>query len=124
MLTARRRGQNPRALEQDLIRSFQVNVVGNIHLFNLFLPLVRNGKAKKIITISTGMADLDLVNDFEVTLAAPYSISKAAMNLAVAKFNAQYKHEGLLFLSISPGLVDTGGDPNGMLPYATMLEYF
>jgi NAD(P)-dependent dehydrogenase (short-subunit alcohol dehydrogenase family) len=86
----------------------QTNVVGNIHLFHLFLPLVLKGKVKKVITISTGMADLDLTNDCEVDVGALYAASKAAMNVIVAKFNAQYKKDGVLFMSISPGLVEVG----------------
>lgn len=72
------------------------------------MPLVLKGAAKKVIAISSGMADPDLVNSFEIHIAAPYTISKAALNLAIAKFNAQYKREGVLFMSISPGFVDTG----------------
>ena len=86
----------------------QTNVLGNIHLFHLFLPLVLKGKAKKIITISTGLADLDLTNECDVDIGALYASSKAAMNVIVAKFNAQYKKDGVLFLSISPGVVDVG----------------
>ena len=91
----------------------QTNVTGNIHLFHLFLPLVQRGRAKKVVAISSGMADLDLVNRFEVEVGALYSASKAALNLIVAKFSAQYKREGILFLSISPGLVDVGKNKEG-----------
>lgn len=95
-------------LEEDLTSSFRANVVGVANTVNLFLPLIRAGKEKKIITISTGMADIDLVNRFSVPIAAPYSISKAATNALVAKYNAALgKSEGILFLSLSPGLVDT-----------------
>lgn len=91
---------------------FQTNVVGNIHLFNIFLPLILKGKAKKVVAISSGMADLDLINDAEIDVGPLYSASKAALNVAVAKFNAQYKKDGVLFLSISPGVVDVGrSDP-------------
>ncbi|KAL4875388.1 hypothetical protein BJY04DRAFT_232668 [Aspergillus karnatakaensis] len=93
------------AVSQELL---QTNVVGNIHLFNLFLPLVLKGKVKKVIALSTGLADLDLTNDVEVDVGALYAASKAALNVIVAKFNAQYKKEGVLFLSISPGLVEVG----------------
>ncbi|GIJ99825.1 hypothetical protein Aspvir_003833 [Aspergillus viridinutans] len=86
----------------------QTNVTGNIHLFHLFLPLVLKGKVKKVITISTGMADLELTNEYEVETGALYAASKAAMNIIVAKFNAQYKKDGVLFMSISPGLVEVG----------------
>lgn len=99
---------DPAALEEDLMSSFRANVVGVANTINLFLPLVRAGKEKKIITISTGMADTELINRFSVPIAAPYSISKAATNALVAKYNAALgKSEGLLFLALSPGLVDT-----------------
>ena len=54
------------------------------------------------------MADLDLCNNFELETGSLYSISKAAMNMVTAKFNAQYKKDGVLFLSICPGMVDVG----------------
>lgn len=54
------------------------------------------------------MADIDLINQVDIAIAAPYSISKAAVNAAVAKYNALYKREGILFMAISPGFVDTG----------------
>lgn len=98
----------PAALEDDLMSSFRANVVGVANTINIFLPLLRAGQEKKIITISSGMADIDLVNRFNVPIAAPYSISKAATNALVAKYNAALgKSEGLLFLALSPGLVDT-----------------
>ncbi|KAI1196832.1 NAD(P)-binding protein [Nemania serpens] len=100
--------REPKKLEADLLESFNVNVIGNIHLFNIYLPLVLKGRAKKIITISSGMADLALIRDFKASLAAPYSISKAAMNAASAKFHAEYAEQGVLFLNICPGTVDTG----------------
>lgn len=96
---------------------WQTNVVGNIHLFHLFLPLVLKGQVKKVITISTGMADLDLINDCDVDIAGLYAASKAAMNVIVAKFNAQYKKDGVLFLSISPGLVEVGRYADGTYPF-------
>lgn len=86
-------------------------MIGQVHLFNLFTPLVVNGGAKKVIAISTGMADLDLTNKQGVYHAAPYAISKAALNMVVGKFNAEYRDRGVLFMSISPGLVNTGNAP-------------
>ena len=96
------------ALEQDFLDSFRANVVGVANTINIFLPLIRAGKEKKIIVISTGMADLDLINKFDIPIAAPYSVSKAATNALVAKYNAALgKSEGILVLALSPGLVDT-----------------
>ena len=111
------RGDKVEELEDVSSKLFQTNVVGNIHLFNLFLPLVMKGKVKKVITISSGHADLDLINDLEIETSALYSASKAVMNVIVAKFNAQYKKDGVLFVSISPGAVEVGHFADGTYPY-------
>ncbi|KAJ5131577.1 short chain dehydrogenase (AtsC) [Penicillium bovifimosum] len=99
-----------KAEEVDAVLSelMRINVAGNIHLFHVFLPLLVKGEIKKVIAISTGLADLDLTNDCEIDIGALYASSKAALNVIVAKFNAQYKKDGVLFLAISPGLVDVG----------------
>lgn len=101
------RAEDPKQLETELLISFTTNVIGHIHLFNFALPLVLKGNIKKVITISSGMADDDLTRSLDIDTALPYSVSKAAMNTAVAKFSAQYRKSGILFLSISPGAVDT-----------------
>ncbi|PYH46711.1 NAD(P)-binding protein [Aspergillus saccharolyticus JOP 1030-1] len=101
-------GQNPTALEEELTHLFRVNVIGNIHLFNVFLPLIQRGTAKKVIAISSGQAALDMIPKLKIEVASLYAISKAALNTAVAKFGVQYAKEGILFMSICPGMVDTG----------------
>ena len=90
-------------------------MIGNIHLFNLFTPLILKGQAKKVIAISSGQADLDLISKFSIDLAAAYTISKTGLNAAVAKFSAQYAKDGVLFMSICPGMVETGQFAGGML---------
>ncbi|RCI12732.1 hypothetical protein L249_1065 [Ophiocordyceps polyrhachis-furcata BCC 54312] len=102
------RGNDPKQLEDDFLKSFKTNVIANIHLMNLFIPLLLKSNIKKVISLSTGNADLDPINKFDVEVAPGYSISKAAMNVAVAKFSAQYKRQGVLFMSICPGMVETG----------------
>jgi NAD(P)-dependent dehydrogenase (short-subunit alcohol dehydrogenase family) len=98
---------NFEVFEKDLLENLEVNLIGVIKTIQAFIPLIRNGKAKKVLTISTGMADPDLINEYEVDFAAPYAISKGALNIAVAKYNALYKKEGILFLAVSPGYVAT-----------------
>lgn len=63
---------------------------------------------KKVVFISSGNADLDLISKYEIEVTGPYSLEKAATNVAVAKFHAEYAKDGVLFMSISPGVVDTG----------------
>ncbi|KAI1496293.1 NAD(P)-binding protein [Biscogniauxia marginata] len=100
-------GESPEKLEEDMLDSFKTNVIGNVHLFNLCVPLVRNGRAKKVIAISSGMADNDLIKNYGIDFAGPYAVSKAALNTVVAKFSAQYADEGILFMSMCPGVVQT-----------------
>ncbi|RYO97143.1 hypothetical protein DL765_011312 [Monosporascus sp. GIB2] len=98
----------PQELEDDMLKCFKVNVVANVHLFNLFMPLILGGRVKKVIAISSGIADLDPVRQFDIASSFGYAASKAAMNLAVAKFSAQYRKDGVLFMSICPGTVEAG----------------
>lgn len=90
-----------------MLDSFRVNTLGLIHSIQAFLPLIRKGTTKKVANISTGMADLDLINATDVEVAGPYAVSKAASNVVVSKYSAAHKQEGILFLSISPGYVAT-----------------
>lgn len=80
---------------------------------NQFMLLILASKAKKVIALSTGMADLDPIDQFEFDVAPGYAISKAAMNVAIGKFHTQYKKQGVLCMSICPGAVETGHFKNG-----------
>ncbi|KAJ6541767.1 hypothetical protein B0H19DRAFT_1212872 [Mycena capillaripes] len=88
------------ALEDDLLDNFKSNTISVVHSINAFLPLLKKGSTKKVITISThdlgGFAG-----------QGSYSIAKAALNMVVAKYAAQFKAEGFVFLALSPGVVDT-----------------
>ncbi|KAM5444831.1 hypothetical protein MferCBS31731_000286 [Microsporum ferrugineum] len=98
----------PNELEDDLMETFKVNVVGLAHTVNAFLPLIRKGAQKKVVAISTFFADLEATNRFAFNNATPYAVSKTAANLLVAKFHAEAGvKEGILFMSISPGVVAT-----------------
>ncbi|KAL9134436.1 MAG: hypothetical protein Q9175_004378 [Cornicularia normoerica] len=70
--------------------ALKVNVMGVINTVNASVPLLRKGREKRVPTLSTGMADIDLINQVDVAVAAPYSISKGALDVAVAKYSALY----------------------------------
>lgn len=109
------RGDRPDEVTKTLRDLFDVNVIGNVHLFNLFIPLILKGQTKKVITISSGFADTEFTNKYDVTPAPFYSASKAAINMIVAKFSAQYKKDGVLFLALCPGMVDVGHYKDGRI---------
>lgn len=71
------------------------------------------------------MADPDLVSKYEIEVSGPYATGKAATNMVVAKFSAEYANDGVLFMSICPGVVDTGHfDPTKRkLPTKSLLSF-
>ncbi|KAL4952038.1 hypothetical protein BDW69DRAFT_28804 [Aspergillus filifer] len=102
------------SLETDILDSFRINVLGVMKTIEAFLPLLHSSTGeKKVITITSGMSDLDLINASELAVAVPYAMSKGALNVAVAKYNALYKQSGLLFLGICPGYVATERQTQG-----------
>ncbi|TVY87182.1 putative oxidoreductase, partial [Lachnellula willkommii] len=87
---------------------YRVNAIGAIHLINTFMPLILRGRAKKVVAISTGASDPEMTLQADMFQAAAYAMSKAALNMAVAKFSAVYRGQGVLVMAICPGAVDTG----------------
>ncbi|KAI0424663.1 NAD(P)-binding protein [Xylaria sp. FL1042] len=99
--------ENPKVFEDAFYYTMSTNVIGNVYLFTSLMPLILKGKAKKIIAISSAAADIDLQRKYDLELSPTYSASKAALSIIVAKFSAQYARQGVLVMSICPGLVDT-----------------
>ena len=110
------RGKDPVALEQEILDLCKTNIIGNVHLFNLFLPLILKGQKKKVIAITSGMADIELISKYEIDVGGPYSVSKAGTNAVVAKYSAEYAKDGVLFMSICPGMVETGHFSKSEIP--------
>ncbi len=98
---------NEDLLQQDLTAALNVNVLGVMYSVNAFLPLIRKGRVKKIIVISTGVADLDLTLQSGHPAVVAYCVSKAALNMVVAKYANELKSEGITLLALSPGIVNT-----------------
>ncbi len=95
---------------------FRTNVAGVAHMTNAFLPLLRAGSVKKVITLSTGLADPDFVRGTGFANNPQYAIAKGALNVLVAEYAAALADEGFVFLAISPGLVNTAEKPRECPP--------
>jgi hypothetical protein len=52
------------------------------------MPLILKGKAKKVSAISKGGSDTEMTLIPDMYQATSYMMSKAALNMAVAKFSA------------------------------------
>ena len=87
--------------------SLSTAIYGGLWTTNAFLPLIEKGTQKKIVHISSGMADLDLIKKAGVSGAVAYSVAKAGMNVQVAKYAAELAPRGIKVLALSPGWVDT-----------------
>lgn len=83
-----------------------------MHCTNAFIPLLKNSSTKKVLSVSSSIGDLELTLLGDVVAEPSYSISKAAINMVVAKYAAQYREEGFTFLAICPGMVRTSMAPS------------
>ncbi|KAK7680205.1 hypothetical protein QCA50_016714 [Cerrena zonata] len=102
---------------------FNVNVLGVIKTINVFLPLLRKASQTslaKVITIGSAAGDIEFAVKGNFDFSVPYAISKAAVNMATAKYAARFKGDNFLFLSLAPGVVNTRPD----LPEEVQKEIF
>ncbi|KAK7026195.1 hypothetical protein R3P38DRAFT_1027529 [Favolaschia claudopus] len=97
----------PEALENDLLENFKGNAISVVHSTNAFLPLLKNGSTKKVLTLSSALGHLGFTRESNAAGQVSYGIAKAALNMVIAKFAADLREEGVLFLAICPGMVDT-----------------
>ncbi|KAJ4175026.1 hypothetical protein NW754_005446 [Fusarium falciforme] len=91
--------------------SFHTAIYGGLWTTNAFLPLIEKGTDKKIIHISSGMADIDLIRKAGISHTLAYAVAKAGMNVQVAKYAAELAPKGIKTLALSPGWVDTYEGP-------------
>jgi NAD(P)-dependent dehydrogenase (short-subunit alcohol dehydrogenase family) len=88
-------------------RQIKANLLSNIYLVNSFLDLIRKGKGKKVIFLSSPSGDVEFTRITGSSNMLGYSVSKAALNMAATKFAVELAPEGIKTLSMSPGWVDT-----------------
>lgn len=106
-----------KALEKEINENIKNNLFSNIYVINSFVDLVRNGKEKKIIFISSQCGDVEFTRITGLPTLLGYSISKAGMNMVTTKFGIELAQDGIKTLSMSPGWVNTDaaqavtGDP-------------
>jgi NAD(P)-dependent dehydrogenase (short-subunit alcohol dehydrogenase family) len=82
---------------------------------NAFLPLLEKGPTKKVVTISSPAGDLDFIVKSGYSTSASYAASKSAVNMVNAKYAAEFRERGFVFLAVSPGFVKTWDDKSESL---------
>lgn len=92
----------------DVAYHIDVNVGGVFLTTACLYPLLKKGKAKKIVNISSRLASIELNNGGSF----PYNVSKTALNMLTKHQSVEYKVDGITAISLSPGWVktDMGGD--------------
>ncbi|KAI9289832.1 NAD(P)-binding protein [Umbelopsis sp. AD052] len=100
-------------LVNELKGNFELNAVSGVITTNAFLPLLRKGKAKKIILISSAIGDIQFTRTTGFAGNAPYGVGKAALNFIAQKYAVELADEGFVVLALSPGLVDTSSTKEG-----------
>ncbi|KAF5381944.1 hypothetical protein D9615_004341 [Tricholomella constricta] len=98
---------NDEILVQKMNKSFSTNVLGLILTTNAFLPLLRKGTAKKVMSLCSVLAMSDVTYETKFTDHAVYSVTKSMLDMVNVKFALALKEEGFTFLGISPGVVWT-----------------
>jgi len=82
-----------------------VNVLAPMQMIEAFTEHVAASRHKKIVSITSGAGSVS--GDQVSTGGAFYSISKAALNMAMRKAGAALGERGIMVVLIAPGLVTT-----------------
>ncbi|KAL5478781.1 hypothetical protein ACEPAI_2058 [Sanghuangporus weigelae] len=98
-------------LEEDFLTFFKTNAIGATHVINAFIPLLRAGTTKKILAVTSSLGSPLFALVISQSACPAYSISKAALNMVIAKFATRFKNDGFTFLAVSPGLIKTMPGP-------------
>jgi NAD(P)-dependent dehydrogenase (short-subunit alcohol dehydrogenase family) len=88
----------------DVARTYNVNALGPIRVTRAVLPLLRKGKTRKIVHITSGMGS---VTDNTSGGSYGYRMSKAALNMAAKSMSVDLRPEGILSVVMNPGWVKT-----------------
>jgi NAD(P)-dependent dehydrogenase (short-subunit alcohol dehydrogenase family) len=94
--------------QEQLVTTFQTNTFGHLGVVQAFLPLLRKSAAPRVISLSSGLGQLD-----GMTIGTPsYSLSKLALNGVTILLAEALKETRVSVNSVCPGWVrtDMGGE--------------
>lgn len=89
---------------EELIDGFKVNAVGPLLVARALLPLLRRGKGKRLVQLTSRMGSIE---DNTSGGSYAYRMSKAALNMAVRNLAHELGPEGFVVLAVHPGWVQT-----------------
>ncbi|EAW09068.1 SDR family oxidoreductase [Aspergillus clavatus NRRL 1] len=92
---------------EELTETFHTNVTGAHLVTSAFLPLLREGRRKVVVNISTTLGSCTLSPTFQGMPTPAYKITKAALNMLTLQYAQDYAREGFTFFAVSPGWLQT-----------------
>lgn len=97
-----------------MAKAFDVNVVGPLRVTQSLLPLVRKGRQKKIVYVSSQMGSVALNTTGK---AYSYRVSKSALTMLSKNVALELYREGIISLALHPGWAQTDmGGRNATVP--------
>jgi NAD(P)-dependent dehydrogenase (short-subunit alcohol dehydrogenase family) len=100
---------------ESLSYSFAVNAAAPLLITQALTPLLLRGNKPRVLCMSTQLASIAQASSFR-TLS--YSMSKAALNMAVKRLAAELGSRGIVVMAFHPGWVKTamGGESATLAP--------
>jgi NAD(P)-dependent dehydrogenase (short-subunit alcohol dehydrogenase family) len=87
----------------DILRVFNVNAVGTLRVVRALLPRLREGKAKKIVNLTSQLGSISEATGGRYA----YRLSKAALNMATRLLAEDLRADGIRTVALHPGWVQT-----------------
>ncbi|KAJ5533120.1 hypothetical protein N7494_009672 [Penicillium frequentans] len=82
--------------------------LNSVHLVSrALLPLLRTGKKKTIVNLSSTLGSIALARQYMFQPTPAYKISKAALNMLTVQYAAYLEKEGFIIFGIDPGWART-----------------
>ncbi|TLS21011.1 uncharacterized protein PpBr36_10747 [Pyricularia pennisetigena] len=91
----------------DLRRMLEVNVEAVHDVTAAFLPLLRQGKQKKIANIGSSVSSMANARKWMISTQYSYKISKVALNALTVQYAYSLEEEGFAVFTVCPGWVQT-----------------
>jgi NAD(P)-dependent dehydrogenase (short-subunit alcohol dehydrogenase family) len=88
----------------DLLATYDTNALGPLRVTRAFVPHLKQGAGKKVLSVSTGMAS---VADNTSGGAWGYRMSKAGLNMATKNLAHELRSLGVTAVAVNPGWVQT-----------------
>ncbi|XP_025025015.1 uncharacterized oxidoreductase C663.06c-like [Python bivittatus] len=100
---------------KDMMALYSVNTIGPLQMSQAFLPLLKKAAQRSpreglssskaaIINISSALGSMEVMLIWEKGQAVSYRCSKAALNMVTKCQSLEYSADGILSISIHPGL--------------------